>query len=335
VKGYKPKVTPWQINEQDFPHQGNSTEKWKFLLRYASLAPSSHNTQPWRFLVGRNEVQVFVDKTRWLKVTDADQRELHLSVGCALENLLIAAEHFGYGHQVAYFPEPNQEELVAIVKFVPQGQPSPFRPPVLFEAMAIRHTNYKVYEPRPISEDDQKRLWACCVEESFWLYMTSSPEIKRQVDDLIARADAIQFADPAWREELGYWMGQGVFGTPWAIAKLSQLALPHLNLGKLTAKKDSQAFLSAPVVGLLSSRKNDRDAQVKTGQLFERIYLMAATLGIRVQPMSQVMQIPELKVKLAQLILVPTVFPQQLFRLGYAEPEKEHTPRRPLEEVLV
>jgi nitroreductase len=119
------------------------------------------------------------------------------------------------------------------------------------------------------------------------------------------------------------------------MAKLGQLAVPHLNLGKSMAKKDSQVFMSAPVLAVLSSRKNDRQSQVKTGQLFERIYLTATTLGLSLQPMSQILQIPELKAELAKLLLVETVFPQQFFRLGYAEPEKEHTPRRPLEEVLI
>jgi nitroreductase len=101
------------------------------------------------------------------------------------------------------------------------------------------------------------------------------------------------------------------------------------------AKKDSQVFMSAPVLGLFSSRRNDRQSQVKTGQLFERIYLTATTLRLSLQPMSQILQIPELKAELAKLLLVETVFPQQFFRLGYAEPEKEHTPRRSLEEVLI
>jgi nitroreductase len=335
MKEYNAKVTPWQIRDQDFPHEGNSREKLEFLLHYASLAPSSHNTQPWKFMAEEDEVQIFVDKSHWLRVADADQRELYLSIGCALENLLIAAEHFGYGCQVAYFPESEKEELAAIVKFGPQGRPSTFRDPALFDALTVRHTNHRLYESRPISENDQKRLWACCAEEHIWLYLTGDPKIKRKVDKLIIRADAIQFADPAWREELGYWIGQGVFGTPWPIAKLSELALPHLNLGKTTAKKDSKVFMSAPLVGLLSSRKNNRKSQVKVGQLFERIYLTATILGLSLQPMSQVMQIPALKDELAKLLLVEGVFPQQLFRLGYAAPEKVHTPRRSLEEVLV
>ena len=335
IEKYVPNVTPWQVTERDFPREGSPTEKLKFLLQYTILAPSGHNTQPWKFSVGEDEIQVFVDRRRWLKVADPDQRELHISIGCALENLLIAAEHFGYGHQVTYFPESEKEELAAIVKFVLHGKPSPFREPALFEAIPGRHTNRKVYEERPIPQSDLQNLQNCCVEEGIWLHTSDDLEIKREVDELIVRGDAIQFSDPAYREELGYWIGQGVFGASWLLAKMGQLAVTYMNIGKRQAKKDSEVLMSAPVLAVLSSKVNDRESQVKVGQVFERVCLAATIPGISVHPMSQILEIPELKTEVGKLIPEPDVFPQHTFRLGYAEPEKEHTPRRLLEEVLV
>lgn len=329
---YEPKVTPWQIDEQGFPHDGKSVEQMKYLLRYSILAPSSHNTQPWKFSVGENEIKVFIDMTRWLKVADDDQRELHISVGCALENLLIAAEHFGFRYEVNYFPESGSEEFVAALELMPQGE-SP-QPSEMFPALTVRHTNHKVYEPRPISEADQQKIRACCVEEGISLYLTDDLEMKRKVDELMARADAIEFADPAFREELGFWVGQGAFGTSWFMSKMGQLAVTYINMGKSIAKKDSEVLMSAPVLGLICSKANDRVAQIKVGQVFERIYLTASTLGISVQPMSQVLQVSEVKTEIQKLIPAAQLFPQQPFRLGYAEPEREHTPRRMLEEML-
>lgn len=319
MKNYDPRVTPWQINEQDFPHDGYSAKKLQFLLRYAILAPSSHNTQPWKFSPGEDEIHVFIDRTRWLKVADPDQRELHISVGCALENLLIAAEHFEYGHQVTYFPEPVNEELVATVKLKPQGQPTPFRNPALFEAILNRQTNRKVYEKRPIPQDDLQYLQNCCVEGGIWLHMTDDLETKRKVDELIIRSDATQFSDPAFREELGYWIGQGVFGAPWLIAKIGQLAVTYTNMTKGQAKKDSEVLMSAPILADISSEVNDRESQVKVGQVFERVCLVATTLGIRVHPMSQILEISEQKAEVAKLIPKPDMVPQHTFRLGYAE----------------
>ena len=88
--------------ENDYPHAGSLPDRLRFLVRYAVLAPSSHNTQPWRFHIAADRIDLFLDESRWLKVADADQRELHISLGCALENLLVAAEHFGLGPQTEY-----------------------------------------------------------------------------------------------------------------------------------------------------------------------------------------------------------------------------------------
>lgn len=103
----------------------------------------------------------------------------------------------------------------------------------------------------------------------------------------------------------------------------------------MVARTDSEILMSSPILGLLGSRENNKKTQVKVGQVFERIYLTASILSISLQPMSQIIEIPELKAELTKLIPLADVFPQQPFRLGYAKPEKEHTPRRPVEEVLI
>ncbi|HXG94573.1 MAG TPA: nitroreductase [Blastocatellia bacterium] len=331
---YDFKSNPWQVVEQNFPYNRDAKQKLSFLLRYAILAPSSHNTQPWKFAVTDEEILVFANLDRWLQVADRDQRELYISIGCAIENLLVAAEHFGFGHTISYFPEPDNRRLVAAVRFMPEGEPSAFRSREMFDAIFVRHTNHKEYEPRTIAQAKLERISSCVVEDGVTLFMTGSLEIKRKVDALVNRADAIQFRDPAFREELAYWIGQGVFGTPWLLAKLSQLAVSYLDMGKIMAKKDSDVLMSAPVLGLICSRKDDRETQVKVGQVFERIYLTAAVLGLAIQPMSQIVQIPEIKSELRELIPLAGLFPQQPFRLGYAEPEKGHTPRRPIEEAI-
>ncbi len=309
-------------------------EKLLFCLEYAILAPSSHNTQPWMFkIVGEDTIEVYADDSRHLKIADADKRELYISVGCALENLLIAAEYHGYDARVNYFPNPINENLVATIHFNQSAEHRIL--PEMFEAIYERRTNHNEFTKEPISPEDQQRLQNCCREDGIWLFLTSETETRRKVEDLITRADALQFADPKFREELGYWIGQGVFGASWLIAKISQFAVTHINLGNSTAKKDSEVLMSSPVLGVICSEKNDRQTQVQVGQIFERIYLKATTLGISLQPMSQIVQVPDIKAELAKLLPDSNAFPQQPFRLGFGESDSKRTPRRPLEEVLL
>ena len=327
-------VNPWQVVEQNFPRNRDEAQRLAFLLRYAILAPSSHNTQPWKFAVSRDEIAIFVNPDHWLRVADPDQRELYASVGCALENLLIAAEHFGYGYQVTYFPEVLNQRLVAAVEFLPGQKTTPYRGPELFDAISARHTNHQPFEPRPISEDVLERMNACVVEEDLSLHLTGDLEARRKADELAGRAAAIQFADPAFREELGYWLYDDAFGTPWLLAKLAQMAGAYLDLSKYKAKPDGERLMGAPMLGIICSKENERLSQVRVGQAFERIYLTATALGIRLQPLSQIVEVPETRADLATLIADKGMIPQQPFRLGYAEAEASHTPRRPIEEMM-
>jgi hypothetical protein len=336
MKDHNKQNVPWQINEQDFPTFSEQIEQTKFLIGYAILAPSSHNTQPWKFVLKPDgAIDVFMDKDRWLKVADADQRELHLSVGCALENLLIAAKHFGFMTNVSYFPDPQNNDLAACVQLKRTIEPQQHTDDSLFEAIIIRHTNHKSFNRRrPIGPDLLQRFQNCCDEPSLRLYMTSDKDIKSKVHDLIVRSDAVTFANPEYREELAYWIGQGVFGTSWLMSQLGRLAMGYLNLGPFITGNDEEALMSAPIFALIAAVENDRVSQVKAGQLFERIYLASALLGIGVRPMSQIVEVPEQRVELDRLIQLPNSFPLQPFLLGYVEPTKEHTPRRAVEEVL-
>jgi len=325
---------PWNVDADAFPSQGDEADKLAFLVRYAVLAPSSHNTQPWRFTVGEREIRIYVDRSRWLKVADSDQRELYVSLGCALENLLLAADHFGYGFATTYLPEGEASDLAVVVELRPNGEACRCRPEELFDAIPERRTNHNVFDAQPLPQEVWKRLQACDDGDEVSLRLTDDPAIKREVDQMIVEADAIQFADPAWREELGTWLGRGVFGTPWLMSKVSQLAVTYLNLGSGTAKKDSELLMSAPVLAVIDSAEDDRESQIKAGQLFQRAALTAATLGVRVHPMSQILEIPELKARVAELIPAGSGTPQHTFRLGFGEPEGEPTPRRPLGEVM-
>jgi hypothetical protein len=348
---------PWKINETDFPKDGSIREKLMFLLRYAVLAPSSHNTQPWKFSIKENEIMVFVNPSRWLRIADPDKRELYISVGCAMENLLIASKYFGFTPEISYFPRGQDVYLVASVKLTSPGPQLSEEDVTLFNMIPLRHSNKKIYENRLIAKKSLKRLFASYAEKEIKLYIptsrppeiqaelnditvyiTSDPEIKAKVDDIIVRADIMQYTNPDFRKELGHWIGEGVFGTPWLISQIGKIVVKYTDQGKKIGRKDEKALLSASHLAVICSKENTRLAQVKVGQVFERLALTATAMEIRVHPMNQPMEIPKLKEEIKALVqtIVPEMdeTPQHTFRLGYAEPSK-HIPRRSLEEVLI
>lgn len=330
------KKTVWNNNEHDFPHAGTGRAKLTFLLRYAILAPSSHNTQPWKFkITAENAIEIYADESRRLKIADADKREMFVSIGCALENLLIAAEHFGYDTEVEYFPRENDEEFAARIGFTHNPKPRRTRKAQLFESIANRSTFHGTFASAPISLSILQEINAYVEDKGINLFLTTSEPIRHRIDDLTARSDAVQFADPRYRDELAHWIGQGAFGTSWLLSQLGSLAMSYLNLGDYISKNDAGVLRSAPVMGLLTSYYDDRRSQIKAGQAFERIYLAARKEGLGVRPMSQLCEIPKSREELKNIVGLPRNHPQQPFLLGYAEFSANHTPRRNVEEVLI
>jgi nitroreductase len=344
---FDPKVTPWQVKREDMP-AGNAQARLRHLVRYAVLAPSTHNTQPWQFEVKSNEIRLYANRTRWLKIADADERELYVSLGCALENLLVAAEHFGYAHAVTLLPDVANRDWVAAVQLSGGGMPSLHRAG-LFDCIPARFSNHKLYNGAPVDPNLLLLLQGVCVEAGIKPMLITDAATRQTIDELVVRADAVQFADPDFREELGHWMGQGMFGTSWLMSKLQQMAVTLINIGESTAKHDSQVLMSSPVFGVITSQEDDRKSQVQAGQAYERLHLLATRLRLGMQPMNQLLQQRYFKSALSDVLFAdrlkltpisahqtsnvsPT--PQMAFRLGYGEPEAEHTPRRPLEEVL-
>ena len=323
----------WNIKESDFPTNDSAEEKLTFLLNYAILAPSRHNSQPWKFNVTKDEILVFADKSRSLQVADADQRELYLSLGCALENLIIAADHFGYNCSVAYLP--GKEDLVA--KVVLQSAANPSRDPRLFSAILSRQTNRNPYEPRAISEADLETIKSLSSDPDAAIFLANVSATKKSFLDLVVRANGIQYSDANYKSELGHWLGQGVMGPTGIEAKIAQLAVVFLDMGPQQTKKDAELINSTPYIGFVSTANNDSISSLKAGRTLERFWLAATALGISLHPMSQALEIQQTKAELAGLLPAKSgmLQLQQTFRLGYAKPATEHSTRRALEEVLI
>src|SRR5438045_7283586 len=84
----------WRVRDDDFYDLESRAAELEFLLQYAILAPSGHNTQPWSFKITSVGVEVYVDESRAMPILDPQERELLMSVGAAICNLRVAAAHF-------------------------------------------------------------------------------------------------------------------------------------------------------------------------------------------------------------------------------------------------
>ena len=115
-----------------------------FMVEYAIKAPSGHNTQPWLFRINENSIEIHPNFDRALPVVDFDNRELFISLGCALENLCITALEKGYDYDV----ELTKTGIITVYLSSPDtsGYNS------LFQQIPLRQTNRSIYNGKQIPE---------------------------------------------------------------------------------------------------------------------------------------------------------------------------------------
>jgi nitroreductase len=324
--------TVWEIDAGDFPQDKAIVEQVRFLLRYAILAPSSHNSQPWVFRVSDNTLSLAADDSRWLHVADPDKRELYISLGCAVENVCVAARQFGFDFEVEYH-DPSETGHIITITFEKNRESVDPRHEVLFESLTSRVTSHETFEDRVLDDATYEAFEASVPDETVTLRLVDDSDAKNTIAELQAEADRLQMDDPEYRKELGHWIGIGALGRSWLMARILQSVVTFFDVGESEAKKNSKLIQSASAIAVLTTETDDPEMHVRTGQVFERLALLASNQGVAVHPMSQILERKELRTQLRE-VLNTSGRPQHLFRLGYVDQDIEHTPRWPLQTFL-
>lgn len=306
------------------------------LVSYAILAPSSHNTQPWRFDIAEGAVSLFADRTRALPANDPDDRELTISCGCALMNLRVAAAHEGIGVSVDLSPATDDDNRLAVVSFQPDGSVSPSEAG-LFPSIEARRTYRKRFARWEVPEITLDALIAAASEYGCGLELLESAEQRHQAAALVSEGDATQWADADWRQELAHWMhprrqGDGLT-VPGLVAPFAQAVVRTFDMGNGVGAKDHQLADESPILAVLGTADDTRADWLAAGQALQRVLLAAHVHGLQASYLNQPIQVAALRPKL-QNLLSQSGAPQILLRIGYPEKDIPAAPRRPLEDVL-
>lgn len=302
------------------------------LARFASLAPSSHNTQPWRFHLGDRRIDVLADRTRALPENDPVGRELTISCGCALMNLRVAALHFGFYPDVQLLPEPDNPDTLARVRLSDETNGADDSD-LLFEAIERRSTYRKHYEARAVSEVFVRGMIETAAEEGAELTVISDRFAREKTARLVAEGDSVQWSNGGWRKELAHWMRPPRRGDGLAASGLAGVAtrivIRKFNMGRGLGARDRQLAMDSPILALLGTRRDDARDWLAAGQALERTLLWAAGYGLQASFLNQPIQVAPLRDKLRDLFAAHG-FPQILFRIGYPSEAMAVTPRREL-----
>ena len=297
-----------------------------FLIEQAVKAPSGHNTQPWLFRIDKTEIDICPDYSRALPVVDPDNRELFVSLGCAAENLCIAASHKGYCPTVTV-----AEDGTICIRL---DRHADVTPSPLFAQIALRQTNRRVYDGRTIPAADIDRLRAVEVAPSVSVhfYERGTPAFDA-IAELIYRGNSLQMQDDAFKTELRSWMrynkkhrdaqhdglSYDVFGAPNLPRFISENVIAGALNERSQNRGDRKKIASASHLILLTTRDNTVEQWVALGRTLERLLLMSTAMGIAHAYLNPPNELPELAHKLADTLGLPNEHPTILLRTGYAQ----------------
>jgi len=342
---FDPARTPYEIDEHMFPYDGSPEDQYTFLLGYAVLAPSSFNTQPWKFEVREEGIAVYADYTRRLPVADPGNRELLMGVGAAIFNLRVAAEHFGFTAGVNLNQIGDSEQPLAFVSLT-QALPrqSPDVVEGLFASITTRHTNRNPFLVTRIPETVLSTLRILSEGTQVSVSVCTDGGTNQQVADLVAAADRLQCADPFLRQEHAEWVHpnwskqvDGIPGAALGVKGMTSLFTPWatkvLDRGRQRGVADRNLCAQAPGLVVLSS-EDAPHLWVQVGEVLEHLLLAIIKGGLQYSFFNMPIEVPELRTRLRGTLGLHA-WPQLLLRIGYCLEPATATPRRPLQEVIV
>ena len=308
------------------------------LIRLASLAASSHNTQPWIFERANGSILIRPDRSRRCPVVDPEDAHLYRSLGCAAENLIHAASQQQLRASVDF-----DESLDSVVIHLEPA--ADVEPTEMSAALTTRQCTRTAYDGRPVPDEELERLRAMGSSESIeCLIRTSSGDIE-PIAELIDAGNRRQLGDKAWRGELVEWVR---FNTTDALRRHDGLAgrvnaqpsLPTV-LGRVLAplviraesqvRTDRDRLQSSAGVAAFVASEDSKASWVDAGRCYERFALQADLFGIRTAFINQPVEVADLRPRLEQLLDAEGAA-QLLIRFGYAD-YAPYSLRRPVDEV--
>lgn len=360
--GTGPAYDPWRLWQAD-PGDPSTA-----LLRAAILAANAHNTQPWLFRATEGRIDVFVDTARNTGTLDPYRRELHISLGCAIENMMVAARARGRDARLHLFParldtaSPWPEiRLAAVLELAP----APRRDEPLYAAIPRRHTDRAAYDrTRAIPPTVFRRLKALAAgEPALEVRLFTDGPRRWDFDAVVVEATRSIVADAEMMGDGRSWLrigpdeilarrdGLTVDGlgfapvTAAAIKMLPRAVVERGDRHWLDATRDVH-LATAPATGLILVRDPyDVGQAVAAGRLWQRLHLWATTEGIAMQPLGQATALvdrerqlgrpPTMAKTLAALVGTSDSRAMLAFRLGYPTRPAAPGPRRALGEVVV
>jgi hypothetical protein len=311
------------------------------LVRYATLAPSSHNTQCWKFALDSADKSINIqpDLTRLCPAVDPDQHHAFVSLGCATENLTQAALAHGLKGDVLFDPTTDAVRVSL--------SPTAAQSSDLFTAIPLRQCTRGEFDAKPLSNTELALLQRAGSSDSVRLLLLTDQSAMAQVLDVIVQANTRQMADPAFVKELKTWIRfncpdavrtrDGLFsaasGNPTIPTWIGERLFGWFYTPKSENDKIARQVHSSAGIAVFVGHAADKAHWVEVGRCYERFALQATALGIRNAMLNQPVEVSTLRPQLASALGLGSQRPDLVVRFGRG-PTLPRSLRRPVAAVL-
>src|SRR6266542_1831586 len=196
----------WTVSEID----GSGTERPHATVlaeaaAAARTAPSIHNTQPWRWRVFPDALELYADRSRQLRHADPEGRLLAISCGAALHHARVALAAEGWRPEVTRFPDPGDADLLARLTLAERVEVTPAAMRT-FQATEVRHTDRRPVTDEAVDAPTLAAISRAATAEGARLHRLA-PDQLVELAAAAAQAQSAELVDPDWRAELEYWAG--------------------------------------------------------------------------------------------------------------------------------
>ena len=371
----------WRAYEQGVLSvgEGPAYEPWKdwrseakdgplALVRAAILAASPHNTQPWLFKVARSWVELHLNTRRNVGALDPFLREAHIGMGCALENLMLAAPANGYAATVTLLPgklgpiprEPKAK-LVARVDLAPGKREEA----ELYKAIPQRHTNRSRYDAQKAIPPDLVDALSRGLgdQPDLKIFLFTEESDRRRIAEVSSAANSEIYSDPQVRRDSEQWVRTkwssvqkfrdgltiDAFGLPpltAAIAKMMSTGMLRKVAARSARDNYAELMLSAPLIGLIAVHdRYDQEQCLQAGRVWQRAHLLASARGLAARPCNEAVEMVDheralgspasREALLSAITLDRTWQTTFVFYMGYPSLSAHASPRRPVQDILI
>lgn len=312
----------------------------KEIVRYATLAPSGHNTQCWRFRLDNRSISILPDLSRRTPVVDPDDHHLFASLGCAAENLIQAARAFGFMANAEFSSAAGGGIKVTLER-------SKAEESALFKAIPYRQCTRADFDGKSLALEELELLEAAGTGHGVSVVLLTEREAMERVLEYVVQGNTMQMNDPAFVSELESWIrfsdgeairnGDGLTarstGNPPAPRWLGRFLFRALFRVKSENEKCARHIRSSAGIAVFVSHVNSQAHWVEAGRCYERFALQATALGIRNAFVNQPVEESRLRHQFANALGLGDQRPDFVVRFGRGK-EMPKSLRRPVESVL-